>query len=155
MVVMMLANIIAGISPVEDAKKTTSTVYRSAAVCPTDATAISSMSVRITRGTNVINATNMASVQPGDVVKVTFDLNDACLNYRVSLVSYKAPDTSNNLDTLPLRVVSSTSTNLFGATGGSLQVTVPPCYFATVFTVGSIITTMSASNLYGSRQMDT
>jgi len=153
-VVLMLANLSAGITPAMAARMTASTVYKSTEICPADATAITSMSVKITRGTTTINAINLAGVMPGDTVKVTFDLNDACTNYRVSLVAYKAPDASNNLDSLSKRVVSSSNSNLFGNSGGSLQVTVPSCYFALVFATGAGLTTMSATNNYGTRWID-
>ena len=160
MVVLMLANIFAGITPVDAARSTGSSIgkatgVRSAASCPTDATAIVSMSVRITRGGNTINASNLSNVQPGDTVKVTFDLNDACSNYRVSLVSYKAPDDTNNLDSLAQRVINSQQSMTFGSAGGSLTVTVPNCYHATVFAVGTVISGMSPAATYGSRQKDT
>lgn len=161
MVVLMLANIFAGISPVEAARSTGSQLGKAASgtkaieACPTDASAITSMSVRITRNGNYINSSNLSQVQPGDTVRVTFDLNDACSNYRVSLVSYKAPDDTNNLDTLPQRVVNSQQSNVFGASGGSLTVAVPNCYHATVFAVGSVLTTMSPAATYGARQKDT
>ncbi len=160
MVVFMLANIFAGISPVDAARSTGSSIGKatgasSVDACPTDATAITSMSVRITRGGNIINASNLSSVMPGDTVQVTFDLDNDCANYRVSLVSYKAPDATNNLDSLQQRVVNSQQSMTFGSAGGSLTVTVPNCYHATVFAVGSVISGMSPAATYGARQKDT
>ena len=157
MVMLMLANMIGGVAPVEAAKKASKTTatYKAAATCPTDASAIASMSVKITRSGTVYNRSNLSSVAPGDTVSVSFDLNDACSNYRVSLVAYKAPDTTNNLDTLSSRVVSSSATNLFGSSGGTLTVTIPACYYAVVFATGTVLSTMSASSTYGAREVDT
>jgi hypothetical protein len=161
MVVLMLANVFAGISPVEAARSTGSSLGKAASssstlACPTDATAIVSYSVKIKRGGSTFEAgNNLSQVQPGDTVTVTFDLDDDCSNYRVSLVSYKAADDSNNLDSLPQRVVSSQHSTLFGKLGGSLTVTVPNCYHATIFAVGSVLTYMSPAAVYGARAVDT
>src|SRR5207253_10028621 len=46
--------------------------------CPSDGTAVTALSLRITRGSSTINATSFAGVQQGDHVKVTFDLDDRC-----------------------------------------------------------------------------
>jgi hypothetical protein len=162
MVVLMLANVLAGISPVEAARSTGSSLGEAAGVssalaCPTDATAITAIQkVTIKRGSSTFTSTNnLSQVQPGDTVTVQFDLDDDCANYRVSLVSYKAADASNNLDSLPQRVVSSQHSALFGKTGGSLTVTVPNCYHATIFAVGSVLTYMSPAAIYGALQKDT
>ena len=154
LVVLMLANLVAGISPVKAAKQTT-TSYTQSATCPTDSSAVTSMSVSITRAGSTFAASNLSAVQPGDSVTVNFTLNSACTGYRVSLVSYKAQDVSNNLDTLSSRVLSSSNSNLFAAAGGSLTVTVPACYYAVVFATGAVLNTMSASNTYGAREVDT
>ena len=124
-----------------------------AAACPTDASAVTSMSVEITRGASTINSANLGSVNPGDKVKVIFDLDNDCASYPVSLVSYKAAAATYDASTVGLRQVFSQKTQSFGASGGSLEVTVPSCFHATVFAVGNVITTMSPSALYGAKQV--
>ena len=114
----------------------------------------------ITRGSTVIQASNLSGVQAGDTVRAYFDLKSGCNNVEISLPAYEALEPYWNINTADQQryIAQPKDHGYFSASQPASQRYVetkaPNCYFQVDFVTGSIITRLSPSNLYSSRKID-
>lgn len=75
--------------------------------CPSSKNAVYNYSVVITRNGQTISAPNLTGVRSGDHVKVNFDIDDRCTSVPLTLVSYKAAQSTYSDATVGQRTVYS------------------------------------------------
>lgn len=95
---------------------------------------------------------NLASVQSGDDVTVTFYLYGGCDPRTLSFVSYTAPTSYFDRVTAEQQVVFDSVTGTFGPGTHTMSIEVPSCYFQVDFVRGTVITQFgpsSSTNYYG------
>ena len=90
------------------------------------------------------------SVVQGGTATASFSIAPGCTGIRVSLASYDAPAGDFSL---PQTLIDSKSA-LFNAGGPYTQkVNVSPCFYQVDFVLGTVITNLTNSNLYGTRKI--
>jgi hypothetical protein len=111
---------------------------------------------------NVVYAVNgtpvgslAGNVSSGDTLKVCFTLKSGCAPTILSLVSYKAPGPTFDMNTAHLQTVYDMQSGVF-TDGGTccLTVVIPDCYFQVDFVYGCVIHQLGPGNLYGGRLID-
>lgn len=76
----------------------------------------------------------------GDRAKIVFDVEPGCKDVELTLVSYKAPGPTFDVNTAPQQTVHEYKTQLFSeGRGYSMEVSIPNCYFQVDFVYGKHI----------------
>ncbi len=92
------------------------------------------------------------NVDEGDHVQVDFVIAPGCEDIRLSLVSYKAPGPTFDVNTAHLQTVHGAETGSFDAGAHTMDVDIPSCNFQVDFVFGAVIQQLGpagSNNFYG------